>query len=184
MNEKIAEAIRIGKKLADYKLIDGASGNISFRDGDSITITKTGVMLDELDESSFITLKLGERNKEASSDLIVHEAIYKMTDYMAVLHCHGVFNVVLSLLDDEIVPVDLEGRIFIGKARVVEGEFGSEELAEAIANEIMRCGVAVVRAHGIYAGGKDLREAFRKASYLEHSCEILYRKRLLDLIKS
>jgi len=182
MSEKIVEAIRIGKKLADYGLIDGASGNISFREGDMITITKTGVMLDELDENSFVTLKLGERSKEASSDLIVHEEIYKSTDCKAVLHCHGVFNVVLSLIYEEIVPVDLEGRIFIGKAGVVEGEFGSESLAKAIANEIKKCGVAVVKAHGIYVGGSNLKEAFRKASYLEHSCEVLYRKMVLDSI--
>jgi L-fuculose-phosphate aldolase len=177
--EKIEEAIKIGKKLASYKLIDGASGNLSFRNGDLITITKKGVMLDELNEKSFITIKLGERNKEASSDLIVHEAIYKATDYKAILHCHGVFNVVLSLYSKEINPVDLEGRLFIWNTRVVEGEFGSKALAEAIAREIEKPGAVVVKAHGMYAAGATLDEAFRKATYLEHSCEILYRKEIM-----
>jgi len=175
------EAIEVGRKLAAYKLIDGASGNLSFREGDIITITKTGVMLDELDEDSFVTLKLGEKSSEASSDLIVHEAIYKKTDYKAVLHCHGIFNVVLSFKMDKIIPIDLEGRVFIGEARVVEGKFGSKELAAKIAEEVARRKVVVVRGHGIYAAGDSLKSAFRVASYLEHSCEILYRLRTMNL---
>ncbi|AEA46780.1 class II aldolase/adducin family protein [Archaeoglobus veneficus] len=169
------EAIEVGRKLAAYRLIDGASGNLSFRNGDTITITKTGVMLDELDEDSFVTLKLGERSAEASSDLVVHEAIYRKTDYKAVLHCHGIFNVVLSFKTDKIMPVDLEGRVFIGEARVVEGRFGSEDLAAKIAEEVAKRKVAIVRGHGIYVASENLKMAFRLASYLEHSCEILYR---------
>ncbi|RLI76411.1 fructose-bisphosphate aldolase [Archaeoglobales archaeon] len=171
----IDEAIQIGKKLAFYRLIDGASGNLSFRTNGEIVITKTGVMLDELNDESFVKVKIGERNEAASSDLIVHEKIYEKTNYKAVLHCHGIYNVILSLKSDEIVPVDLEGRMYIGKLKVVDGVFGSESLANTIADEVSKRGMVVVRAHGIYVADKNLTEAFKKAAYAEHSCEILYR---------
>ncbi len=176
----IADMIRIGKKLGQLRLIDGASGNMSCRIDDYIVITKTGSILDELTPQDFVTLKLGEESKEASSDLIVHNAIYRKTDYKAVLHCHGIYNVVLSFIYDEIVPMDLEGNMFLGNVRVVEGEFGSKELADEIAKEVAKNGVVVVKGHGIYSAGTNIYEAFNRACYLEHSCEIIYRYRAIS----
>jgi len=174
------EAIRVGKLLASARLIDGASGNLSFRVGETIYITRTGQNLDELDEKSFVPLRLGEASKEASVDQRIHFKIYERSDYNAVLHCHGVFNVVLGSVMDKIRPVDLEGRLHFGEIEVVEGEFGSQELAESIAEAVKKKGVVIVRNHGIYAAGKNLRDAFNKASYAEHSCEIIYRLKVLD----
>ncbi|WP_456468096.1 class II aldolase/adducin family protein [Archaeoglobus sp.] len=174
------EAIKIGKLLASAKLIDGASGNLSFKIGDVIYITKSGVNLDDMTENSFVKLKIGEFVRDASVDQIIHQKIYQKTDYSAVLHCHGIFNVVLGARMDSIEPIDLEGKLYFGEVRVVEGQFGSPELAELISDAVREKGVAVVRNHGIYAGGKNLRDAYNKASYLEHSCEVIYRSLVLD----
>ncbi len=170
----IEDAIRIGKKLAFYGLIDGASGNLSFRDGGKIVITKTGAILDELSEDDFVEVEMGEKSGEASSDLLVHEKIYEETNYRVVLHCHGVYGVTLSLFFDEILPMDLEGRLFIGNLKVVEGRFGSEDLAEKIARSVKEKGICLVRGHGIYSAGRNFDEAFKLASYLEHSCHVLF----------
>ena len=114
----IEDAIRIGKKLADYHLIDGASGNLSFRDGEKIVITRTGVVLDSLTEDDFISVEIGGYDERASSDFKVHEKIYRATDYRVVLHCHGVYNVALSLIKDKIIPIDLEGKLFLKEIRL------------------------------------------------------------------
>ena len=180
MADMFREAIEIGKLLASSRLIDGASGNLSFRKGNRILITRSGVALDNLNEDSFVEVSLGENNEKASVDQNIHMEIYKRTDYSAVLHCHGVFNVVLSLKFDVIKPLDLEGSIYFGEIPIVEGKFGSEELAVRIAEVVKDKGVAIVRGHGIYAAGNSLRDAYNKASYVEHSCEVLYRSLLLD----
>ena len=180
MIAEIAEMIRIGKKLFNLRLIDGASGNMSCRIEDQIIITKTGTLLDELTPKDFVVVRIGELADEASSDLIVHNAIYKRSDYKAVLHCHGIYNVVLSFMLDEIAPIDLEGSMFLGKVKVVEGEFKSEDLAKKIAEEVAKNGIVVVRGHGIYSAGMDIYEAFNRACYLEHSCEIIYRLRAIS----
>lgn len=174
------EAIEVGKLLAEAKLIDGASGNMSFKLGDTIYITKSGANLYGLSDKSFVKMKLGEFVREASVDQIIHQKIYEKTDYNAVLHCHGVFNVVLGIKTNRINPVDLEGKLYFGEINVVEGQFGSPELAELISDSVKDKGVAVVRNHGVYAGGKNLRDAYNRVSYLEHSCEIIYRLMLLD----
>ena len=170
----IEEAIKIGKKLAAYGLIDGASGNLSFRKGGKIVITKTGVILDELTEEDFVEVEIGKKRDDASSDLYVHEKIYEETDYKVVLHCHGVYGVTLSLFFDEIIPLDLEGKMFIGTLKIIEGKFASPSLAEKIAKSVKEKGVCLVRGHGIYSAGENFDEAFKLASYLEHSCQILF----------
>ncbi len=180
MLDVINDMIKVGKKLAVYRLIDGASGNMSYRIKDLIVITKTGAILDELTPKDFVVLRINENSERASSDLNVHKAVYMNTDYRAILHCHGIYNVILSFINDEIKPIDLEGRIFLKKVEVVEGEFGSDELAEKIADRIKRYGIVVVRGHGIYSAGKSIHEAFNKACYLEHSCEILYKYSILE----
>jgi L-fuculose-phosphate aldolase len=175
MSLMIQNAIEIGKLLFQSGLIDGASGNLSFREADRILITRTGANLNSLDANSFV----GINHPDASRDRLVHAKIYEKTGYNAVIHCHGVFNVVLSIKKTRIIPLDLEGKLYFGEIGVISEEFGSVEYADRIADEIVKRGVAIARAHGIYSAGKDLIEAFNRACYVEHSCEVLY---FLDLL--
>jgi len=172
----IQNAIEIGKLLFQSRLTDGASGNLSFRDAEKIMITRSGASLNSLDVNSFVEIN----HPNASRDRLVHAKIYQKTGYNAVIHCHGVFNVVLSLKKSRIIPLDLEGKLYFGEIGVVSEEFGSVEYADRIADEIKKRGVAIARAHGIYSAGKDLEEAFNRACYVEHSCEVLYFLNLLD----
>ncbi|MCS7143711.1 MAG: class II aldolase/adducin family protein [Archaeoglobaceae archaeon] len=172
----IQNAIEVGKMLFQSRLVDGASGNISFREREKILITKSGTNLDSLSEESFVDIS----HPQASRDRLVHAKIYENTNYNAVIHCHGVFNVVLSLKNKKILPLDLEGKLYLGELKVVNAEFGSKEYAEEIAEMIKANGVVIAKAHGIYSAGKDLIDAFNKACYAEHSCEVLYYLSLLD----
>ncbi|MEM0350158.1 MAG: class II aldolase/adducin family protein [Archaeoglobaceae archaeon] len=175
----IKEAVEIGKLLFKAKLIDGASGNISFRDNGIIIITKSGANLDSLHFSDFVPID----DPAASRDRFVHKKIYELTDFNAVVHCHGVFNVVLSLRTNWIYPIDLEGKLYFGKIPVISEEFGSKDYAEKIAEAVKESGVAIARGHGIYSAGKNLREAFNKACYVEHSCEVIYYLELLNKLE-
>ncbi len=178
----LEEAIDVGRRLAEQHLIDGSSGNLSYRNGIRITITKTGVMLDRLRPEDFIEVQMGKSDSRASSDLRVHQKIYEETDFKAVIHCHGSYNVALSFVEDEVVPIDLEGTIFLKKIRFIEGRFGSEELAEKISREIKGSGFAVVKGHGIYTAGKDFSEAFKMAGFVEHSCKVYYLTKIFSLL--
>jgi len=73
LSRQIKRAGEIGKKLFLQRLVDGASGNMSFRYGDCFYITKTGVMLDELDETSFVKMGVwfDGVNSVASSDQLI-----------------------------------------------------------------------------------------------------------------
>jgi len=171
--------IMAGKELARYGVVSGASGNLSFRRGERITITRTRAFLGSLTESDFVEVHIGEDSPIASGDLEIHQAIYRTSDERYVFHVHGTYITVLSFLQDRIEPMDTEGRALNPRVSVVEGEYGSEELTVKIAEEISENSTVIVRGHGVYAGGKSWRELTARLISLEQSCKILYYHQLL-----
>lgn len=180
LENMLEEAIRFGKKLGQYGLIDGSGGNLSFRTSRGLVITKAGALLDELTPEDFVELDLEEAHPWASSDLRIHQLIYhdQDTSHQVVIHGHGVYNVLLSLDQWEIAPVNLEGKVVLKRVGIVEGEFHSEDLTRKVAREVADRGLVVVRGHGFYAAGTNFKEAFNRAAFLEHSCKILFLRQL------
>ncbi len=175
MRNMIEDAKKVGKLLFDAELIDGASGNMSFKD-EKVYVTKTGCVLFDLRDEDFVEVD----SKFASRDRLIHKKIYEKSSHRCVIHCHGVYNVVLSMVEKEIKPVDLEGKLYFGSIEVVEGEFGSEELADKIASVLAKNKVVFVRGHGMYVGAENFIEAFNLSCYAEHSCKVLFNLKLLN----
>ncbi|MDI9616655.1 MAG: aldolase [Methanothrix sp.] len=171
------EIARFGKKLVEQGLTGSRFGNISVLTEDGIAITRTGSMLDEIDEEMVV---LVERDRGCADDSIascetpVHRAIYRRTDARAVIHTHSPYAVALSLLEDVVVPIDSEGIAFLGEMPVVDGPFGSEKLASAVSEALMNHRACISRGHGVFARGDDLRDAYITASMAEHSSKIRY----------
>jgi len=171
------EIARFGRKMVEQGLVGSHFGNISVREGERIHITRTGSMLDEITEEEVVIVPLkGESSMDplASTELRVHRRIYALTEHRAVVHGHTPYAVILSLKCDSVKPVDAEGGYFLGEIPVVEGESGSEELAANVASVLKDHRAVIVRGHGTFAAGQDLKEAFVALSAAEHSCRVLY----------
>lgn len=171
------EIARFGKKLVEQGLTGSRFGNISVLTEDGIMITRTGSMLDEIDEGQVV---LVERDRECAEDSIascetpVHRAIYYKTAARAVIHTHSPYAVALSLLEDVVMPIDSEGIAFLGEMPVVNGPFGSERLASAVSDALTNHKACIARGHGVFARGDDLKDAYITASMAEHSSKIRY----------
>ena len=86
------------------------SGN-SLGVGDRVLITRRGSMLGRLTERDIIETSLEHDDSEialASTEIVVHRAIYAKTNALAIVHGHPVHTIMRSLLEDEIVPIDSE----------------------------------------------------------------------------
>ncbi len=153
-------------------------GNISRCQGDKIYITCTGSMLDELDQSQIVEVdRIGPcpLDKKASSETCVHRAIYRNSSAQAVIHTHSPFAVALSLLERDVVkPIDSEGVIFLGDMPIVQGHFGTEDLAMAVSAALQSHHACVALGHGVFAAGSSLCEAFTFACMAEHSAQVRY----------
>ncbi|MFA5348571.1 MAG: aldolase [Methanoregula sp.] len=172
---------RIGKRLFAEHLVGGNFGNISIRRGkEGFFIKRSGAFLDVATEPVFVTLK-GDAPPEASSEYRVHLEVYRQTSYEAVVHAHPPYAIAASLVSDEIVPEDSEGKMFCPKIPVVQGAPGSQEIAENVTCALVSSKLVIVRGHGTFAAGKTLDEAYVYTSLAEHSCRVLSLKRSLSL---
>lgn len=173
------EISRFGCKLVQYGLTHAHFGNISLRTGDGLQITRSGSMLDEIDENMVVhCLLYGEDcfDTIASSETIVHRRIYRQTSALAIIHVHSPYAVALSLLskEDYLIPRDTESKYFLHRIPLVTGGVGSEELASNLAAALSQHKAAIVRGHGTFATGKILEEAFVNTCSVEHACKVHY----------
>ncbi|KXS44431.1 MAG: class II aldolase/adducin family protein [Methanolobus sp. T82-4] len=173
------EISRIGKKLVDTGLVESHFGNISVRIGNRMLITRSGCALDEITEDGVVEVVLDGScalDMIASSEAIVHRAIYRNTHALAIVHAHCPFAVTLSLLaeDGMIEPADSEGQYFLGEIPVVRGGIGSDELADNLSSALASHRAAIVYSHGTFAIGRVLDEAYVMTTQVEHSCKIKY----------
>ena len=172
------EIAKFGTKVVAAGLTSSRFGNISLCQGKKISITCTGSMLDELDQSSVVEIDLNcpcDQDKTASSETCVHRAIYQCTASKAIIHTHSPYAVALSLLErGSLEPLDSEGILFLGAVPIVEGHFGSDRLAKAASMALQNHKACIARGHGVFATGMTLSEAFTAASMAEHSSKVRY----------
>ncbi len=159
-------------------LEDTHSGNMSMRIGNHILITRRGSMLGFLNDYDIIEVSLEKNDcgiSLASSEIGVHRAIYKQTNGLAIVHAHLINAVILSLIYNEIIPVDVEGSYTIRKVPVLSFEFGSgsQEMEEEIPQYLKDNKIVVIKGHGAIAVGETLEEALFYNSVLENSCKVI-----------
>jgi L-fuculose-phosphate aldolase len=178
IEERIYEMFReIGRDLFTSNLISSHGGNLSIRLGDRLIIKRRGAMLGNLKPHDLIETGI-EKNDSgvalASTELLVHRAIYMSTPALAICHCHPRTAIAFSLSRDELVPVDNEASYLLKKVPVVTEEFpsGTPEMANKVAGALRNYKIIMLRGHGSFATGQTLDEAFHWSSTLEESCQI------------
>ena len=164
---------RIGKRLFAEHLVGGNFGNISIKKGnDGFFIKPTGAYLNVATELVFVPLD-GDVPETASSEYRVHREVYRKTNHTVIVHAHPPFAIAASLVMDKIVPEDSEGVMFCPEIPVIQGEPGTQEIADAVVNVLSRSNLVIARGHGTFAAGKTLDEAYVFTSLAEHSCRVL-----------
>jgi len=173
------EIAKFGKKLIDAGLADSHFGNISLRAGDRLLITRSGTMLDELDENSIVEVDVKQPTSFdiiASTETNVHRAIYQKTSALAIIHVHSPFAVALSMITEEdvIAPADSESLYILHEIPLIKGGAGSRELADAASKALADHRGAIIRGHGSIAAGKIMEEVYVYICSIEHACKVKY----------
>ena len=175
----------IGRDLFIQGLNSSHSGNMSVRLGDRIVITRRGSMLGNLREADLIETGLYKNDSRiilASTEINVHRAIYQNTSALAIVHAHPVYATALSLVDDEIIPIDSEGQYLLHKIPVASFEHtvGSDEVARLLPEYLKEYKLVMIRGHGSFAIGQLIEEAYQWTSSLENISKIIYLTRTLN----
>jgi L-fuculose-phosphate aldolase len=175
----------IGRDLYVAGLVSSHGGNLSVRFGDRIIIKRRGAMLGRLNEEDLVETRLEKPDSGlmlASTELVVHRAIYLGTPALAVVHAHPRIAIALSLSREEIVPIDNEGSYLLHKVPVIAAEFasGSAEMVEKLPAALQEYKIVMLRGHGCFSIGQTLDEAFQWVSCLEESSQIIVAAKIID----
>jgi len=169
----------VGSDLFLSGLTSSHGGNLSVRLGDRLVITRRGSMLAHLESHDLIETGVWENDSGvmlASSELVVHRTIYQSSWGLAIVHCHPPCAVALSLLQDEIIPVDSEGSYLLQSG--AGGRDGVDQSApprwpRSCLSRSKEHKIVMLRGHGCFAIGHMLEEAFQWCSSLEASASII-----------
>lgn len=178
IDSRIFETFReIGEDLYSADMISSHGGNLSIRLGDRVIIKRRGAQLGRLKPHDLIETRLDKNDSGvvlASTELLVHRAIYMNTPALAVCHCHPRTAVAFSFSRDEYVPIDNEASYLLKKIPVVTEEFasGTPQMANKVAEALKNYKIILLRGHGSFATGQTLDEAFHWSSCLEESCQM------------
>ena len=186
MNETMKEVIWVANLLFNRGLVTGSTGNISFRDGDTVYISKSGGCFGRLDENGFAKIALDGTILEGrpSKEYPLHLAMYRVSDEnQVIIHTHSFYATLISCLKDK-------EKAFAGlyaytpylnmktggllKA-VPYQKPGSRELFadfEAVVDEKTK--LYFLNNHGVVLGAKNALDGFYTLEELETNSKLLY----------
>ncbi|WP_347240358.1 fuculose-1-phosphate aldolase [Thermus sp.] len=178
---------QVGEDLFHQRLISATAGNFSVRTKEGFLITRSGVQKARLTPEDLLEVPLfGPIPEGASVESVVHREVYLKTEAKALVHAHPRVAVALSLRLDRLVPLDLEGQLYLKEVPVLSPKTASatEEAALAVAEALAQYPVCLLKGHGAFAIGvkerpeEALLQAFSLMTTLEESAEILFYHRL------
>jgi L-fuculose-phosphate aldolase len=186
IDPRIYEMFReIGRDLYTANMVSSHGGNLSIRLGDRVVIKRRGAMLGALKPHDLVDTRLDKNDSGvalASTELLVHRAVYLNTPALAICHCHPRTAIAFSLSRDEIVPVDNEASYLLKKIPVITEEFasGTPQMAHKVSEALKNYKIIMLRGHGSFATGQTLDEAFFWSSTLEEACQIMLNVKLIN----
>lgn len=164
--------------LYERGLASALSGNVSMQAEHVVYISPTRTPSYRLRPQDVSVVKMtGEHvaGKPPSSELLIHLAIYNVTEYKAVVHAHSRFATAFACSGDELELHDVEGKEFLGRIPSIRyAEPGTPDLAAAVAEGIQGFKGALLQNHGLLAVGADLEQAFTFAEAIERASRLAF----------
>jgi L-ribulose-5-phosphate 4-epimerase len=165
-------------ELVRYDLVAWTAGNVSGRvPGEDVMVIKpSGVGYDDLTPASMVVCALDgtvlEGELSPSSDTASHAFVYRsMEGVGGVVHTHSTYASAWAARGEEIPCVltamadEFGGSIPVGPFALI----GGEEIGEGVVSTLRgkRSQAVLMRNHGVFAVGKDARDAVKAAVMCE-----------------
>lgn len=180
LKEKKEQAVWIARSLFERGKTSGTTANISFRDGDSLWISRSGSCFGLLTEDDFVECSLSgaplDADKKPSKEAPLHAVMYGIgEEIQAVIHTHSPYAVIWSCLDScsgrDVIPrytpyLDMKaGKV----AAMPYAPPGSPELFGLMREYAGSERAYLLANHGPIVGGLSLMNAFEAIEELEQS---------------
>ncbi|WP_435157652.1 class II aldolase/adducin family protein [Amycolatopsis sacchari] len=183
MDELIAKLAEVGRRAVELGLVVASGGNLSARlpGAREFVVTAAGTWLDRLRPEDFVRMTLdGETVSGAarpSSEWKLHQRTYRVReDVNAIVHVHPQHAVLVDALGHPIRLFTLDHATYVRSVgRAALHPNGSDELADAAAEQAREHNCVLLAHHGCSTLGADVDMAFRRALNLEEAAVATYR---------
>jgi L-fuculose-phosphate aldolase len=162
-------------RLAASGLVVGSAGNVSIRDGETLSLTAKGVDLARITPDDIAVVGVDGKILAGTptSELELHLAIYRNYDASAIVHTHAPMATALACVLDELPVVHYHLLALGGSIKVAPFHaFGTRALADAVVDALRGRAAALLANHGAINCAASLPEAVEGAVVLEWACAL------------
>ena len=169
------QIVEYGKKLVASGLTTGTGGNLSMmnRETGLIAISPSGIDYFETQPADVVVTdmegQIVEGSFKPSSELGFHCSLYlKRADITAVVHTHSVYATTVACLNRELPAVHYLVGFSGNKVPLAPyATFGTDALAQSVADTICDFNAVLLANHGLVTIGKNMLSAFQTAEEIE-----------------
>ncbi len=177
--EAVLEAVNLG-------LIKGTSGNIALKDDedDVLAITPSGIEYKTMKPEHIAIVDMNGKwidgPYKPSSETPMHTAVLRARDDIkATVHTHGMFTTIMAMGEDQLEPITPPHSEFTPVNIVPFIMPGSDELAQCVVDTLGKERAVLLKNHGMFCCGKDMKSAMAAAIYVEEMATTAYYAKLL-----
>ena len=174
------ELVAYGLKIVQARLVAGAGGNISAREGTIIWMKPSGFAMDEMKPSDLCGLQLADgrqvRGKhKPTSEYNMHLAIYRARpDISVIFHTHSAWASGVISSGVTFKPMFAEFINDLGRTGTVPYITPTtRRLAEAMARKAKSCDTIFMVNHGVLAMGVNMKQAYYRCVVVEDAAKSL-----------
>ena len=166
-------------------MITGTSGNIAMRspgDRSIIAITPSGVDYDGMKPEDIAIVRMNgdgtnewiDGNFKPSSEVPMHAAVMRArADVNATVHTHSIYATICAMGNEPLLPITPPHCEFTPIKVVNFFVPGSDEVAAGVRDALGEAGrVCLLKNHGLFACGRNMKAAMHAAQYTEEMGEL------------
>jgi L-fuculose-phosphate aldolase len=182
----LEKLIDLGQELVARGLVLGSGGNLSFREGDRMYITRSGALLHLLTSDDFLPVALDVPYRRSfigphpSTETPMHQASYlAREDARVIVHCHPVNAIAWAMSGDPLPAVTPDFTLYLGPEVPSLPYFlpGSQALADAVTQALPECPAVLLGNHGVLVTGDTVAKARLRLFHIDETAEICLKAR-------
>ncbi|HHB89737.1 MAG TPA: class II aldolase/adducin family protein [Anaerolineae bacterium] len=188
----VRQLIELGQELVARGLVLGSGGNLSYRDGDRMFITRSGALLHQLLPEDFLPVPLDqpyqrpETTPRPSTETPMHRAAYfARPDAHVIVHCHPVNAIAWAMQGAPLPAVTPDFTLYLGAEVPTLPYFlpGSQALAQAVAQALVSSPAVLLGNHGVLVTGDTVPRARLRLFHIDETAEICLKARAAGVLR-
>jgi L-fuculose-phosphate aldolase len=177
----------VAKEMLRTNLVEGTAGNLGARlpDGNAV-LTPSSLDYTEMTLDDLVVTDLDgnvlEGEQGPTTEKALHLSALRLHDDIhATMHCHAKHATMFALTRQSIPAVIEEFVVYVGgDVEVADYKTtGTDQLAEEVAKRVADRAAVLMANHGLFAVGKDPKDALHIAHLVERTAEIIWGARQL-----